>query len=587
MKSLHIRKLFALFLVLSVVLGQFSGHASALAEETDTLDVTSLYKQRDVDSTYDAAECTSIALDGTTAQIVGSGATVKDGIITITEEGTYLLAGSFQGRIEIRADEKAKVRLILQGVTIESPEGPAIYEVSADKVILTLAEDSVNVLKDTVSMADGEDTINGTIYCADDLSINGAGTLQVMAANHGIVTKDDLVIAGGVISVDAALDAVRGRDSVLVLDGTLTLTAGSDGICATNAEKEEKGWLVIAGGDITIKTGSGAGEFTTRAQGGMMRGGWNYSGWGDQDDGNPSQKGLKAATDLYILDGTIQIDATDDTLHAANVTVSGGTLNLSSGDDGIHADSVLDISGGTIHITQSSEGLEAVTIRIRGGEIDLLASDDGVNAAGGVDGSGYGGWYDEFSDGGQELIITGGTLRINAYGDGLDSNGSITMSGGTVIVSGPTDSGNGAIDYNGTFTLTGGILVATGATGMMQNVTASENQATILTYLSSTAAAGSQVEVKDGSGNVLLTFSPEKNYQCILVSTPDIQTGDTISILVDGSSVFSEQITQSVTGTGSGMGGFGGGFGGGPGGRQPQGGDFGGFGGGNGGGRRR
>ena len=55
----------------------------------------------------------------------------------------------------------------------------------------------------------------------------------------------------------------------------------------------------------------------------------------------------------------ITIDSTDDSVHATNITVTGGTVTAATGDDGMHADNKLDIQAGTVTITKSYEGLEA------------------------------------------------------------------------------------------------------------------------------------------------------------------------------------------------------------------------------------
>jgi hypothetical protein len=149
----------------------------------------------------------------------------------------------------------------------------------------------------------------------------------------------------------------------------------------------------------------------------------------------------------------------------------------------MHADMTLTVNDGTLNISQSYEGLESAAIVINGGDIQITASDDGVNVAGGNDSSSTEGrlGQDAFSDSGQYLLtINGGNLVVDAGGDGLDSNGSIVMSGGQVIVNGPTNDGNGPLDYNGTFTISGGFIVAVGSSGMAQTTSDSSSQYSLL-----------------------------------------------------------------------------------------------------------
>ena len=152
---------------------------------------------------------------------------------------------------------------------------------------------------------------------------------------------------------------------------------------------------------------------------------------------SPSAKGLKCDGNICITGGTLQIDSSDDSVHAnTNIEILGGTLSLSSGDDGIHADESLTIADGTIQIDKSYEGLEALSVSIDGGTIRTTSSDDGINAAGGSDGSINGRpGQNQFGGNGSggTISINEGYIVIDASGDGIDSNGNIDMSGGTVI----------------------------------------------------------------------------------------------------------------------------------------------------------
>lgn len=240
------------------------------AAAAETVDVTTLYKARDTEETWSAKEARSIDLN-----------TAEDAIVRITEAGDYVLSGTLDGQVLIEAPEDAKVRLILSGVTIVSPEGPAIYEQQADKLIITLAEGTENSLTDGSPVTDEDDTIGAALYAEDDLSINGQGTLTVNGTQkHGIQSKADLIIAGGAITITAVADGVRGRNSVLVLDGALGITCSGDGITATRTDAEGKGWIVLAGGTIQIRTGDGAGEVQVSSKG---RSG-SFGGRGGRDD---------------------------------------------------------------------------------------------------------------------------------------------------------------------------------------------------------------------------------------------------------------------------------------------------------------
>lgn len=163
---------------------------------------------------------------------------------------------------------------------------------------------------------------------------------------------------------------------------------------------------------------------------------------------------MKASGSVTLTGGDFTLDCQDDAIHSnADVNIAGGTYQIATGDDGVHADENVAISGGTIVISASYEGIEGQCIEISGGEIDVTASDDGLNAAGGDSGDDTRHSFMQ-SSGNNELIISGGYIVIDAAGDGLDSDGNLTVTGGNVYVYGPESSNNGALDFDGTGTVT-------------------------------------------------------------------------------------------------------------------------------------
>ena len=251
-----------------------------------------------------------------------------------------------------------------------------------------------------------------------------------------------------------------------------------------------------------------------------------------------SQKGIKAGTKLIIVGGTVIVDAVDDALHSnGDLTIQGGEETLSTGDDGIHADANVFIAGGDITILKSLEGIEGTNIEISDGTIHLKAADDGVNVNGGSRMNEMFGASDQSSttteteeievvdtiteDG--QLTISGGYLYVDADGDGLDSNTNITMTGGTAIVYGPTESMNGTLDYDGTFNMEGGTLIASGSAGMPLGVSDESTQNTIMMTFDETLKANTPVTVTNADGEQIITVAPEKMYQMIVISSPDLE----------------------------------------------------------------
>ena len=206
-------------------------------------------------------------------------------------------------------------------------------------------------------------------------------------------------------------------------------------------------------------------NYTTKVQEGGFGGGpGGFGGMGDgnTDKGDHSTKGIKAANEIIINNGTVNIKAYDDAIHAnndttlengasplGNVTVNGGNITAYSNDDGLHADGILSISAGTVSVTNAYEGLEGTQVSISGGYVSVNSKDDGINAT---------------TTTGTAIAISGGTVYIYCTGDGIDSNsrtadvGIVFTGGKTVVIS---NSGmNSALDTENGYTYTAGSVVA-------------------------------------------------------------------------------------------------------------------------------
>ena len=289
---------------------------------------------------------------------------------TADKAGTYILTGSTTNTVKVDATDQ-NVRLILKGVTIKSSSGPAIQVLNAKNTYIELADGTTNTISDASTRSDEE--IDGAIYSADDLFVQGGGTLNVTATHaDGIVSKDDLTILGGTINITSVDDGIRGKDSVNIVDGTINIKAQGDGIKSTNDTDLEKGYAYIRG----------------------------------------------------------------------------GTIAVNSGDDAIKGETKVIIDGGKISIPTSIEGIEAASITINGGEIDIYATDDGINASTDAMGTAL------------AITINGGTLNIKMGSgdtDAIDSNGDITITGGTINITAQF-----AFDFDGTGKMTGGDVTVNG-----------------------------------------------------------------------------------------------------------------------------
>lgn len=515
--------------------------ASAVQAETE------MFTDRDYDADYDESESVLIDLNGSTASCNSGAVRISGSTVTITGEGTYILSGSLEnGTVIVDADKADKLRLVLDNAAIYSESSAAIYIRQADKVFITLAENSENRLSNggAFQALDGNN-IDGVIFSKDDLTLNGSGSLSIDSpAGHGIVSKDDLAITGGSYEFSGIGHGLSGKDSVRIADGEFTIVSGKDAVHAENTEDSDLGFIYISGGTFTLQAGgdglsaSGrlqieSGCFSILSGGGSSNAAKKSRGNGlfplkaeesAPDDGT-STKGIKAGGSLVLSGGSFIIDSADDALHSnSDLSLSGGSFSIAAGDDGMHADGQLAISGGSVDIITSFEGIEGLCILISGGEISLVSSDDGLNAAGGRDQSGFGGpgGGDTFVSGGECYIsISGGRLNISADGDGIDSNGSLSVSGGEIYISGPTDGANGALDYETEALISGGVLVAVGASQMAQGFSSGSTQGVIMATTGS-QAGGSRITLADEAGTVLTAWQAGKGFDCVIVSCPGI-----------------------------------------------------------------
>ena len=554
------------------------------------------FTDREKSGSYKVSEAVKITLNKTTATVSGSGAKADGSTITITEEGVYIVSGTLEdGQIIVDASDSDKVQIVLDGVHINCETNAAIYVREADKVFITLAENSSNTLGGGNEYTQIDDnTVDGVIFSKSDLVCNGTGSLTIEADyKHGIVSKDDLVITGGTYKITAADNGITAKDQLKILDGSFDIDAANSAVKAKNADNAELGNIYIAGGIFTI-------------------------------------------------------EAEQDGFHATgSIVVDDGTITVNSGDDGFHAELDTIIRGGTILVEKSNEGLEGKRVVVNGGDITVNASDDGINAAnsgddganaansgdGGVNAANSGddganatnpganaaGSGDDDSNaassnndssaavnsgddssisgaadgkeppqmppdtengsdmqpsqdfdpenapsggnapqnfdpgnapsdgdapqmmqggpgggGNSELYIkiTGGTLTVSADGDGLDSNGGLLVTGGTTIVYGPTSDGDSALDYDGSAIVSGGILAAIGSAGMVESFDEASTQPVITYYCTETQSADTTITLTDSDGSALFTVTPEKAYASIVLTCPEMKLDATYTLAV-------------------------------------------------------
>ncbi len=496
-----------------------------------------------------------INLMGSKAEVEGTGVTIEGSTVTITSEGIYSISGELtNGQIIIDAPE-ASVHLKLNNVNITSGTSAPLLINDAKKTYITLEYNSVNSLTDGRSDAipEGEDIPDAALFSRDSLTINGGGTLNIKGNYCGIRSKDDIVITGGALNITAGSDGIKAKDYVAAADGELNIISGGDGIKASGKDENAPGFVYAEGGSFDISSmGDGiqaegifyakGGDFRiTTAGGNDLSGGYKNTDKdmspddiGSSHTGLPevfggeapnSKKGIKAGTELNISGGTFSINSADDALHSnGSVFISGeSAVTLSAEDDGIHADNSISVSGGTLRIFNAREGFESAVMDISGGDMRIFAEDDGINAGDGTPSS-----HKEDPVEGVSVVISGGTLYANAIGgDGIDSNGDLTILGGDITVNGPEHGMNSALDCNGVFIVSGGTLIATGYHDMADHPSQSSTQCSASIGFETISEAGMPFVLEDESGKELLRYAPMHSYDHVVISTPLLEKGKT------------------------------------------------------------
>ena len=475
--------------------------------------------------------------------------------------------------------------------TLRNTDGyVAIDDNNIDAVIFAKSDLTLNGTGSlTIVSAEGHGIVS-----KDDLKITG-GTYDITAAGHALSGKDSVRIADGTFILTAEKDGIHAENAddeekgyIYIGDGDFTITSDGDGMDASNIVQIEDGTFdITAGGGAanSQKThesdmpGGGMSQNIERPDGesmpqmgekpdeesmsqmgekpdeesmpqmGEKPDGENMPQDTTTDESGTSTKGIKAGGGMYLNGGTYQINSADDSIHSnANIMIADGTYTLATGDDGVHADDALTVNGGTITVTESYEGLEGLTVTINDGTIDITARDDGINTAGGTDQSGFGTFGDHFkgmdsaddeteetTDNEMWMELNGGYIHILAGGDGVDSNGDLTINGGEIYIDGPSDNGNSAIDYGDRSSayVNGGMLVAIGSSGMAEGMSDSSKQEVLMVKLGEQMEAG-DVELTDSEGNVIVSYTALKSYDCVIISTAEVESGATYTLTTSG-----------------------------------------------------
>ena len=545
------------------------------------LDVDTHYSEQDL--SWDASSETAIDLSNPTAT---DGVTVEDGTLTITKAGTYKLSGEYQGQIKVETADSDAVRLVLDNANITNSSGAALNVVNADEVILYSASGTTNTISDGADYtATGEDDPDAVVYSKADLTIAGEGTLKVNG-NHedGIHTSDGLVIASGTLEVNAANTGIKGKDYVDILGGTINVTAQQDGIKSTNDTDEGQGWTRLSNGTVTVNAGddgfkasrvveiSGGSLTVEQSDEGIEAQYINVSG-GDVNV-TSADDGMNASLKISDSEST---DSSANTSDAANQqqnnqqqgSLPGGQQSETSnqqqqgtgqspqGQPPAMSGSSQDgtSQNGTTGTGQQQNNTQNQSNQnmgqpptMPGGNAQDGTSQNGTTSTGqqgmgqppqgGMPGGG-GGTFEVVD---AAINVSGGNITVNAEGDGIDSNGVTTLSGGTLIVNGPSQGGNAALDTNGDLLLNGATVLSGSTADMFEAPSTNSTSGYLKLTNSSGFEQGSTVQVADSSGKVVANYKVTKsNVQLVLVSSSSIVKGQSYTVYTTTSAVDSNE----------------------------------------------
>lgn len=533
----------------------------------------------------------------------GSGFKINETALTINESGVYVVTGKCsEGSIQIKKGT-TDVVLILDNIDLTASDtAPLTVGKEAQVEIFVKGtntlKDAENLADETSADAEVADAFEGAaikVKNSATATITGTGTLTVdgTACKNGIKggTSASVIVGGSsadtlTLNVNAANNGLASDGSVIVNSGNVNIKSTADALKASPDEDdtESAGMVTINGGKLTIN----GGEDGIQADGGFTMNGGTAditAAGGHTKTVADGGKGIKSDSYITVAGGTLNIDSADDGIHlngtagTETISITGGVITVSASDDGIKSDYYLNIGSkdGTaspeIKILQASEGLEGAIVNLWSGKGSVVSSDDGINAA-----------NSDLKNFTYQLNIAGGTWYINANGDGVDSNGNMTISGGYTEVFGSPNNGNGALDIgdNGnTLTVTGGTIAGIGMNGMAvvptsgsylafggsgstggfgggrtgrggQSGTGSGTSTVNITN-------GSTIEIKDSQGNSLYSGVGVKSANHVVFTSEALNANETYTLYINGSASGTATVSQ---GSGQSSGGFGPGQGG-------------------------
>ncbi len=440
--------------------------------------------------------------------VTGDGIEVNGNTILISGGGDFTVTGT-QGDGMIRVNTDDKVKLRLSGMSLTNTTGPAIFFENTEKGFITITENTENFLTDSLQYS--IDDADAALFSNDDLEIKGNGTLTIDGNyKHGIASDDDLSIENGVITIMSQEHGLKANNDVNIIGGTLNITA---------------------------------------------------------DTG----KGIKAGETLTVDAGTINIisEQSEGMESKGTIMINGGDINITAADDGINTGSESTQTDGTVSFGgQPPQGENGNPPEMPDGDMpqgnppekpngempqgnppEMPNGDMPQGNRPEMQGGGFG-KVDEETAAAHAITVNGGNIYLSVGGDGIDSNGSLTITGGNIVIDGPESNGDGPLDSQGTMSVTGGEIITVSSAGMMQ-LPQNPEQNIIKVFFDEQGAAGDKITIKDSDNNELMTHTATGKYSALVYSSPELADGKSYSIYVNDELTQTAVISDGITSVGT------------------------------------
>lgn len=503
----------------------------------------------------------TISFSGTGSLIINGVGSAKHALYSKgsinLKDATVIIASAAKDGIHPKSGLSVTSGTLNVTATSDGIDTDAAVNITGGSVTVKNATASTGSIKCSTTMNISNAEINLTVSGDQGKGLKAGQNITLSSGNITINTSGNAVLEASGSGYDPSYcTAIKSDSSVFVSGANIIIKSTGKGGKGISADKN----IQISSGTVNITTSGGAATYTnisgvldsyhstciTADANVIILGGTlttsssGASGRGITSDatltigsssGSPTIDITTTGTKTYLSGSgdNAEYDEAKAISCDGAITINNGDIKISSADDGIKSDASITVNGGTVTISKAYEGIESPYITVTNGTVSIAASDDAINAT-----MGNGG---ETNDG-SCLYIYGGTILVSATtGDGLDSNGSIVMTGGTVVVDGPTSQPEVAMDYNGTFNISGGFLIASGPNSgnMIQATSTTSNQYAVKATTSSLVSASTLFHMQDASGNNLVTFKPMRSAYYFIFSSPDLKSGSTYSIYTGGS----------------------------------------------------